>query len=361
MVFVYDKDKNWIGILQNMISLQWQENYQSPGEVKIIAAPNEENRLLLQDGHRLLHKETGDVAKIVEVVFATGLDKDYMTVRAKGCMSLLEDRVHMGSIYVKNIEAGIYQMYRQNRRGLALEVADSKGYTEEKDTDFSWGSVLFAAEELLKGSTLGCKAVFDPVTKTETLTVYMGTDRTQQNTNEYVGHLGEDNGVITNAEIYMGSPEYKNYAVVVGENVNNIRTVVTVNVMSAGDERKEIYVDKADLRREYREATQTGTSAQGEPIYTYTDKTYTESQYIELLRAEGYRTLAQHNKEISMTCDVQQKNLLVNKDYFLGDRIPVKVSKYGIMATARVDVVRYVYEETGQNIQITLSDFSFDI
>ena len=359
---IFDAQKRWVGILQNVQSVQWLQNYKSPGEVKIICAPTEENQRNLIDGNRVFNTELDGIAKIVEVTYSTGIEKDFMTVRAVDAGHLLDERVIMATETVTNVEQGIYDIYNKNRRDLPLLTATPQGYTDTTNTERTWGSVLERIITLCEASSLGFKVVFDEGSKSETLTVYKGIDRTVERSPDYRGYLGTDNGVLSKVDVASGSVDFKNVAVVAGSGDGSQRIVEIVSIASniTGEARRELYVDRRDLQKTYQIATQTGVDAWGNPIYEYTDGTYTDDEYRQVLRNAGLEALAEHNKNFSISCNVSQKNVLFGEDYGLGDRMPIKVDKYGISTSADILSALHIYEETGQAIKITLGGFDFE-
>lgn len=51
-LYVYDKALQRAGIVEDIRSLQWLEEYQDAGEAKLVCSATEKNRALLADGNR---------------------------------------------------------------------------------------------------------------------------------------------------------------------------------------------------------------------------------------------------------------------------------------------------------------------
>ena len=357
--YIYDKNLSRIGILQHVDAVQWLENYQSPGEVKIDAQATEANRAMLVDGNRIYNPDTGTAARIC---YAESLQDDaakLMTVRANVTSALLGDRVVMATENVTNVEAGTYSLYAKNRRGMPIAIGTVRGYLESTEMEITWNSVLDATKRLAEISGLGFKVDFSAETKTETFTVYRGIDRSNELSSDYIGYFGTDVGNIANISILEGTYNYKNVAVVAGagEGANRVVRIVSIGNTS-GENRREIYVDARDLQREYQVAVPTGEyDEDGNPTYTYETHIYTDEQYNALLDARGMEKLAEHLRKLSINCDVAQNNILYGVDYSLGDRVPIKLQEYGIHASARISSVTLIYESDGGGIIVTLSEF----
>lgn len=359
---IYNAARERIGLLQHDDAVQWLENYQSPGEVKIDAQATPDNLAMLVDGNRVYNTETDTVARISHVDIVQTESEELITARADLTAELLSDRVVMATEQVTNVEAAMYSIYQKNQRQLPIAVGTAQGYTERTDMEITWGSVLEAEQKLAEVSGLGFKVLFDPETGVETFTVYKGVDRSSDLAEGYVGYFGTDVGNIENVSITSGTTDYKNVAVVAGAGEGADRTVRIVSLGSvSGENRRELYVDARDLQREYQVATPTGQyDEKGNPIYSYETKTYTDAEYNAMLDARGLEKLAEYLQTFSITCDIAQNNIAYGVDYNLGDRIPIKLPEYGIYAAARISSITMIYEREGNKIVALLSEFELE-
>lgn len=361
--YIYNAARERIGMLQHDNAVQWLENYQSPGEVKIDAQATDKNLAMLVEGNRVYNTDSGTVARICHSDIVQTESEVLVTVRAYITSELLEDRVVMATMQAGVVETAMYAIYRDNRRGLPLAVGSTEGYTERTDTEITWGDVLSAEKKLAEVSGLGFKVLFDPQARTEIFKVYKGIDRSDDSSPNYVGYFGTDVGNLQNVSITSGTTDYKNVAVVAGAGEGNAREVRIVSLGTvSGENRRELYVDARDLQREYQVATPTGEyDKHGNPIYTYETRTYTDAEYFALLDARGREKLAEHLRTFSVTCDIAQNNIRYGEDYDLGDRMPIKLPEYGLYASARISSVTRVYEREGNKIVAILSDFELEV
>lgn len=359
---IYDPNRVRLDLLENEDSIQWLEYYNAPGEVKIVAQSTDRNLALLVDGNRIYNPDTDTVARICHI------DKEHLkmekliTARADLTSKLLDDRVVMATVNVTNVEAAMYSIYAQNRLSFPIDVGTAIGLTERVDMQVSWNSVLDAELKLAEVSGLGFKVVFEPVTGVETLKVYKGVDRTDEKSENYVGYFGTDVEAIENVTVTSGTTDYKNVAVVAGAGEGANRTVRIVSLGNfTGEARREMFVDARDLQRDYQVATATGQfDSQGNPIFNYETRTYTNTQYNAILDQRGREKLAERLRTFSITCDITQNNVVFGEDYFLGDRLPVKLPEYNIYAKARLAAVTSVYEKSGRRIVAILSEFELE-
>ncbi len=359
---VYTKELVRMGLLQVYSSVQWQECYAQPGEVKIVAKATAENIALLIEGNKIYNPYTGTVARICNIQLIDDANEGQsLTVRAQSTAALLSERVVMGAQQVSNIEQGMYRIYSQNRRELPIGVAAAVGYADAAEAEIKWGSVLQAEMSLASMSELGFKVVFEPSVPSETFTVYKGVDRSQPQSETYLGYFGDDIGNIANISITTGDEEYKNVAVVVGHGeVEEERRVHITSLVQnlVGDARREMYVDAKDIKDTYQIATDTGRkNDEGNPIYSYSKGVYTEAEIAAIMDSRGREKLAEQLKSFQVVCDVTQDNMSYGTHYSLGDRVAVKLKSLGMCFSARVNAVTFVDEASGVNIRIELADF----
>lgn len=360
--YIYNAARERIGVLQHDDAVQWLENYQTPGEVKIDAQATQDNFTMLVDGNRIMNTDTNTVARICHVDLVQTEAEELITVRADITSELLSDRVLMATEHATNVEAAMYAIYSKNRRALPIEVGSAEGFAEQTDMEITWGSVLDAEIKLAEVSGLGFTVLFDPETGTETFKVYKGVDRSDETNPGYVGYFGTDVGNIQDVSVTSGTTDYKNVAVVAGAGEGAEREVRIVSLGNvSGENRRELYVDARDLQREYQVATPTGElDEKGNPLYTYETRLYTDTEYNAMLDARGLEKLAECLRTFSITCTIVQNNIQYGVDYFLGDRMPVKLPEYGIYASARISSVTMVYERDGNKIIALLSEFELE-
>ena len=351
-IYVYDEDFVTLGIVEDVISLQWLSEYAGEGEIKLIAYATDKNLDLLKKGYRLYTPEHVEAAYIYEIEINDNGRLPDITVRAKSSVARWKDRVVMATENITNVEAAMLGLTAKHRRGLSGITAVAKGYTESLDMQITWNSVLEAEEELAGLSGLGFREAFDPDTGEEKFEVYKGTDRTSGE--GYVGYFSE--GVnVESSKITDSSAEYKNVAVVGGQGEGMDRKVIIVSDSAyEAEERRELWVDAKDLSQTYQIATATGeTDSDGNPRYDYTEGTYSDAEYTEMLRARGFEKLSEVPPELSIEINVNQDLMQYGRDYHLGDVMPYK-SKYGYDAKMRVTAVKITEESTGRTLTVQL-------
>ena len=60
-------------------------------------------------------------------------------------------------------------------------------------------------------------------------------------------------------------------------------------------------------------------------------------------------------KKLEVTADAGQDLMYYGTDYFLGDVLPFKLTRYGLRLAARLTGVRTIYEASGRSVVLQLS------
>lgn len=351
-IYIYDKNRERIGIVESVSSLQWLSQYQDAGEVKLVCAANEKNQTLLCSGNRIYCTDQKESAIITQTEIIDDGKTAQLTVRAVLSVYRWSDRVVIATENITNVEKGMLSLVEKNRRGLSGLTAVPSGISINTKTQITWGSVLDGLKNLSKTFNLGFKETFSPESGLETFSVYQGTDRTSGE--NYNGYFGDDIGNVSSLNITQGNIDFKNFAYVGGEGEGINRKIVTVKLDNATqDETKEMWVDAKHISKKYQVASK---DENGE--YIYTEATYSDSEYSSMLYSYGTEKLLQALKTFSVKVDVSQDVIKYGIDYFLGDIMTVKLMKYSLKFNARVIQVKTIYEPKGKKIVITFSDFT---
>lgn len=331
-LYVYSPEKERIGEVRGISSLQWQEVYCGVGEVKLVCGATDANRALLQNGCLLYNTDRpGLLALIVDTEIDDSAKTAKLTVRARMTAARVDERVVMYTESYTDARQGMLDIVSHNLRGLPLAVAAPQGLDMPLIGQVSWGSVLDAVTDIAKASGLGYRVVAGPALA-ETFEVYRGIDRSIPGSPDYVGFFGDDAGNLASIRIRDDRSGVKNIAIVCGQGEGAARRMVEVD-LSGGGERRELYVDARDL-------AQTTTGPDG------SEKTLTDAEYDALLYARGAAKLAETAGGLTVKAELRQSMLLFGRDYGLGDILPLRAAKYGVSIRVRVAQVKLIYETT---------------
>lgn len=129
--------------------------------------------------------------------------------------------------------------------------------------------------------------------------------------------------------------DVKNYAVIAGagEGINRKFTYVD---LSAGERRRDIFVDARDIQQ---------------------DEGETEEKYLERLRQRGKEKLSTYKTVESCECTVDTtSNLEYMIDFDLGDICTIKDDRHGIICRKRISECEEVYENGSFSLSIVFGD-----
>lgn len=339
-LYVYSTEKERLGEVRGISSLQWLEGYRSKqSEVKLVCGATDSNRTLLQYGNLLYNTDRpGLLARIVDTEIDDNAKTAKLTVRAKMTAACIDDRVVYYTETYTNAEKGMLDIVSHNLRGLLLAVAPAKGYAEQSPGQVSWGSVLDAVDSIASAFGLGYRVTVGP-DMAETFEVYKGSDRSVPGSPDYIGFFGKAAGNLDSIQIKDDKSGVKNVAIVCGQGEGAARRMVEVD-LSGGGERRELYVDARDLA-----PATTGPDG--------AETTLTDAEYDALLYARGLAKLAETAGGLTVKSELKQSMLLFGKDYDLGDILPLRVEKHGVNVNVRVIKINLIYEKT-KSIKATL-------
>lgn len=344
-LYVYSQAKERLGEVRSISSLQWLEEYQGAGEAKLSCGATAANRALLLPGNIL---QNTDRPQLLALIQSVEVDDDAktarLTVRAKMTACRLAGRVVYYTESYARAGQDMRDIVLHNLRGLPLAVPALPADFEDTALagQVSWGSVLDAVEGIAAAAGLGFRVAAD-ASLTESFEVYRGVDRSVPGSAAYVGFFGDDAGNLASIRLKEDVSGCANVAIVCGQGEGAARRMVEVD-LSAGAERRELYVDARDLAQKI---TETGTD--GNP----TEKALTDAEYDALLRARGLAKLAEAAGALSIKAQIAQRMLLFGQDYGLGDILPLRAAKYGVAVKVRVAKAKLVYEKT-KTIEATL-------
>ena len=329
--FIYDREGKKQALLQNCTSIQWKPKYWASGTFEIHARRTADNDKYLVEGNRIVCTDRDEIGFISNVKY------DAESLEIHGKLNNLDARINDGTATIKNIEASLLEVVRNNKRGLDINVAEAKGLTPtiKYGSQTSYGTLEEMFINYCQTGGLGWKeTVHDKLLNY--LEIYEG--RVQKN-----AIFSDDLGNMKAQTYEIDVSEFKNYAYVLGEESGEQRTRLVIDNRNSTDEQiLEMYVDARDLQKSYKE--------------NGVDKEYTDAEYTELLKQRGLDKLSEANKgayKFDFELDPYSQIAELGKDYDLGDLVVVKSNQYKILALARVTELNFV-EELNQDTKISI-------
>lgn len=337
--YVYDGEGARLGLVEGWTSVQWLEYFADAGEAKLVCPASDQNLGLLRRQRILYNTDSRTFATIQEVEISDDGLLPSMTVRAQLAVQQLEERV-IETLPVLSAgvpcETYMRNLVFDNLRGLSLGLDLAENFSETAQAELERGSVLHGLKALSAASGLGFTVEFNPVSCGKTFKVVRGADRTAGEA--YRGYFGDDVGNLADIQLSLSSAESANMAWVGGEGEENEQILVKVD-LSGGGPLREIWVDAKSTKKKKDES---------------------DEEYRARLRQKGLDKLngKKKDKELELSAKALDGGTLTyGVDYFLGDWMPIKLTRYGLRAKARVEGVTLTYEEAGRDVAPIFSTF----
>lgn len=341
MIYVFNRNLSERWMLVNVESLMWNEKYCGIGTFSIVAGDTEENAKIIKKGN-LLHYQNYD-----GIITSITVSNESITANGYSLAYLLNQRTAMNDTTITSVESGLYALYQSNKRGLDVDVAESKGFTETAEVAVTGGQIGTWAEEACKQCGLGFRVTLDVKTKKKLFEIYKGNDLTGA-TNPNAVHFSTATNTLSGLTIEDDDSEFCNVAIVRGQDLNE-KYVVQIVGAASGTERKELFVDATS---EPQQAEQVEYDDNGEKSGTIPAETTEE--YKNRLIAIGQEALQERIGRLNFTLTVSPEDYGVR--YGLGDIVLCNSVKHGIKMSARVSEVHYTIDRQKETIEIVLGE-----
>lgn len=348
-LYVFDRELNFIGLLDNFFSLQWVRRYHRAGEFELHCPLNthtlellqRENIIWKQGDHEagyIKYRQLGQDAQGQEVLIVKG---DFL-------IGYLDRRIIWGQ-EILNTTAEVAMRTLVEKHAISpvdvaraiplLELDEPKNFDEVVDYQTSYKNLLEEIEKISNLSGLGYRIAVDLSTRKLVFQVYKGRNLTAgQSTNPPAIFSSEFENVLD--QQYVDSlHNFRNVALVAGAGEGVDRKLITVGT-GMGLDRFELFVDARDLREEDEE---------GNPIQ--------EADYLEMLKSRGQSKLAECADLRTFECKINPfSNLRYKEDFDLGDIVTCTGKKWGVTIDVRITEVEEVYEQDGFSLNVTFGN-----
>lgn len=376
-VYVLDANYDKIGYIDEAESVLWIKRYYDYGECEIYIPSSPELRSLLKSGNYLYRLDDDMLCEIKKVKKVTNTENgSYLTVTGYDVSRMLSDRiVRWEVIFSGKPYDFLKQIIEENvinpQQPLRLYENITFKCDIEDDTVINVNAFTENLLELIKTTcktySYGFKIAFDLDTKSFQIIIYKGKDKSRLDASEYV-EFSPLYANITSSQYEEDSTNFKNvcYVGYTEEEVTKLYSVFIGDSEPSGSNRKEIYVDGTNIKREISQDELDimfpNNSSNGSVYYDssgneigvlYNDAIHlTENAYYYLIRTLGYNTLAEHNDKKSFigVVDATDTYMLI-VDYDLGDIVKV-IDDDGIEGNARITEITESDEE-GYSIEPT--------
>lgn len=343
-----------VGLVREIISLQWMPEWANAGEIKLVCALTDRNRKLLQMWSTLYNPDTPDLSAVI-LAMTQDAGKTTITVRGKFSLYRFSQRLITGCYNVTDAAAGVLDVCRANLRNLPITIPDSATFSAPCIDTVEWTDCCSAIIRLARAGGFGARVRFNKLTGAESLELIQGKDRSVQGSDWYHGYLGSRLHNLPSPSLVIDASDYANVAICRGEKPTEKDTwqQITVEVgdtAATGGDRHELWVDGSSVTHRHTIQNPDGSVAEGY---------YTEMEYEAALKSYAMQELLNHCLAQSLKATATNSIIRYGDDYDLGDRLPIRVPELGLVASAQVIKIKLIYEATGRKITPVFDNIGF--
>ena len=349
--YVYNQNKERLGILYNIVSSVWKEQYFGVGEISINVIFDENLNEILQLGN-YIHKDDGTSFCQIEFIEKNeNAETPIISIKAKTGKDLLKTRTVMGEVEVTTL-GSFYDVIEENKRGLNIDIWRGAFHTEIiEDLVYNFVDLGKVADEYLTENGLSYNIDFS-LGDNFIFKIVQGTDR-RESTNNYVGFFSDKLGNLISSSLDLSFENYSNYAIIKADK----NKVFYINEVGS-EQRREMLIDMTSFTQEYTTSKYKGDDSKGNPIFQEVQKKYTNERYKELVLRKARVQFNNARMLESMTtinAEARDTDLLkLNQDFFLGDILPLKNMALGIDVNVRVSEIIYTLDGNGYSTVFSL-------
>lgn len=344
-VYVLDQSFQTVGVIDFASSIIWTKRYYEAGDFEVYAQCTKKAIDLLQEGFYLVREDCDMVGIIENISITTDAENgNWITAIGRDAKSILARRVVWNQTNLNgNVASKIVALVNENiispgiaNRKISNFTATAPSMSVFTDTfkkqitgDNLYDAILGICREYFYGFKVTlANGIFN-------FELYKGTDRSiNQTINPHVVFSPEYDNFL-GSEYSLATEDFRNVALIAGEGEGSARITQEVGT-AAGLDRREIYIDSRNT-----------SSNDGE---------ITESEYANLLIAEGQEALAETVKTKTFSGSIDNtRTYTYNADYFLGDIITVR-NEYGMEEDVRIVEVVECLDENGLTITPSFED-----
>ena len=275
-VEIKNADRVTIGIIDMANSIIWHSVYFGVGDFEIYAQATEQNIELLKVGFYVTRPNNDEVGIIEQINFDFNVLDGYMiTATGRFAKSLLDRRIiyklsgntNSPTILRGNVEIAVRQVVLDNAiscsfdirrnipilglaalKGLTPIIVNENGEAAQKQT--SYKNLMEYTDSVLQEYGMAANVIFNNSNKKLLYAVYMGTDRSTDNTdgNEPIVFSIDFDNLNSSAYLY-DEKNMRNCALIGGEGEGLERFYSLVTAQKSGLQLREMFVDASSKSR----------------------------------------------------------------------------------------------------------------
>ena len=341
-IYVLDKNFNKLSIIDEYESILWIDRYNQPGQFELYLGADSKLLEYLVMGNYLIQRDSEHVMVIEGIRTETNIEEgNHFTITGRSVEAFIGRRIVWRQTDFNNVylQTAIQRLLNENLISPTLTLRRIPGFIFQSSTDtrittlkldaqYTGDNLLDVICDICETKHLGFKVTLNSSNQFVFM-LYIGTDRSyDQTTENYVVFSPKFDNII-NTNYYESDVEYKNVTLVAGEGEGLDRLTYTVGTV-AGLERRELFTDARDISTKDEDNEDI-------PIAEYNEK----------LKQRGKEKLSEAKKEKTFDGKVDPSQTFVyGEDFFIGDVVQIR-NEFGLEGSARI--VEYVMSETVEN------------
>lgn len=318
---LYDENMTLLAIIENFVSLLWNEGYNTVENFVLEVQNTEEFQQKLRPNCYIGRQDR----KSLMVIKTVEIGQNTISASGKQASRVLDDVVYIGTIESgQDIPSSLRNAYGSTRGYPNVEIPRTyEIYNSTLQT--SNNTILKICQTLCVGSDVGFRAIRSG-TK-----IHIEFYQPSQKPNLV---YSEKFGNVSIKRIDMSTEKFKNYAIVLGEGEGTDRTSVIVD-LSEGGQPFQTIIDANGVRQE-----------DGETIEEYKEK----------LRSKGVEELQKQTKTWNCTFELDTAGF--GTEYDLGDIVTVLLPDYGTKLFARISKVSQKIQNNQTKTTVTAGELT---
>lgn len=334
-LYVFNKELNFIGVVEGYTSLRWIRRYNKCGEFELTTPLTEESLSLLQMGNIISKKSDKEAAYIESRNLKQNIDgSETLVLRGKFLSAYLGRRIIWNTENFNGpLEMAIRDLITRNvinpvnvkRKIEFLKLSEIKNLSPKVNYQVSYKNLMEEIENLCNTESIGFRTLMDASNRKILFDLYEGLDRSVSQESNPRAIFAKEFENVLEQDYTESINNFANVNLIAGAGEGTVRKLLEIGT-GEGVDRFEIFTDARDL----------------------SDESISSTEYLKILEQRGNEKLAEYKEIKTFDSKINIKsNLDYRTDFDLGDIVTCKSKKWGITIDARITEIEEVYETTG--------------
>ncbi len=344
MLYVFDRELNFQGIIEGYFNLRWLRKYGKCGEFELHCGLTNKILSMLKKGNIVWKKDDLEAGYISHRNLKQDTEgKEILVVRGKFLTGYLGQRIIWGTETINTTaELGMRQLINKNginpdnidRKINLLTLGALKSFPDLLNYQVSYKNLLDEIESIATTNELGIKTLIDVQNKQMIFDVYKGIDRTAGQSINAPAIFSKEFENILEQEFVDSSINYRNIALIAGEGEGSLRQLATIG-QGIGLDRYELFIDARDLQQE----------------------NLSNQEYTSLLKNRGQNKLSEYTDIQTFDSKINlNSNLIYKEDFNLGDLVTCTSKKWDVTINSRITEIEETYDSNGKQINVVFGN-----